>query len=79
MDLAYYGRGVFERVKNEYGPYLSKLGVKPAAFVPMSTPKTCDSRADLEGLGDNSFEEELFALLKSILRTSSCEETVSYR
>jgi bifunctional enzyme CysN/CysC/sulfate adenylyltransferase subunit 1 len=36
MDLAGYDRDVFERVKSEYGQYLSKLGVKPAAFVPVS-------------------------------------------
>lgn len=36
MYLAVYSEAVFQRVKNEYGQYLSKLGVKPAAFVPVS-------------------------------------------
>ncbi|MDR0663845.1 MAG: GTP-binding protein [Spirochaetaceae bacterium] len=36
MDLAAYDRGVFERIKSEYEQYLSKLGVSPAAFVPVS-------------------------------------------
>ena len=36
MDLADYSEAVFQRVKSEYEQYLSKLGVKPAAFVPVS-------------------------------------------
>ncbi|MDR1257015.1 MAG: GTP-binding protein [Spirochaetaceae bacterium] len=36
MDLAAYDRRVFERIKSEYEQYLSRLGVKPAAFVPVS-------------------------------------------
>jgi bifunctional enzyme CysN/CysC/sulfate adenylyltransferase subunit 1 len=36
MDLARYDQTVFERIRAEYEDYLQKLGVKPAAFVPVS-------------------------------------------
>jgi bifunctional enzyme CysN/CysC/sulfate adenylyltransferase subunit 1 len=36
MDMVSYDRAVFERIKTEYEQYLAKLGVKPAAFVPVS-------------------------------------------
>jgi bifunctional enzyme CysN/CysC/sulfate adenylyltransferase subunit 1 len=36
MDLTGYSEAVFRRITREYGQYLAKLGVKPAAFVPVS-------------------------------------------
>ncbi len=36
MDLVGYEQGVFERIKDEYGAYLSGIGVQPMVYIPVS-------------------------------------------
>jgi bifunctional enzyme CysN/CysC len=36
MDLVGFNRGVFERIRAEYGEFLRRLDVLPAAFIPVS-------------------------------------------